>query len=366
MLLRDEPGEHRDRRLQLPRAAPQRDTRSASQDANRWRDEHPRAGRSDGGGARHLPPERTAAPARAPPHPRGQAGAPRRALGAARVPDARRGAEARRRRARSPRPSSSAPAAPSSRSFPCNSPRQRAACAPSAMPARLAVACSPSPSPPAPRSPRPAPRAAPPRTVPAASSAPAPACVGRACAERVRRADGAPRRAVRRAGGALRRALGERRRERAAPGRQGGQHRYAHRRRPQRRCHEGADSPLGAAAFRRVPPLLPLVEDPQKTGDFGVDLRIDKAGGKARSATPAPRSEGKEFKECVVKVFEGIDFLKPRGGTTTVSYSLRVHPRQGRRPRRGARSGPARCPRAEELDARRVPAGQKGCGEAAA
>ena len=36
--------------------------------------------------------------------------------------------------------------------------------------------------------------------------------------------------------------------------------------------------------------------------------------------------EGKPFEACVVHVYEGIDFLKPRGGTTTVSYSVRFTP----------------------------------------
>jgi hypothetical protein len=69
-----------------------------------------------------------------------------------------------------------------------------------------------------------------------------------------------------------------------------------------------------------------LVEDAKKTGDFGVDLRIDKAGGKAQVTHPRTALKGKDFKECVVKVFEGIDFQKPKGGTTTVSYSLRFTP----------------------------------------
>jgi len=66
--------------------------------------------------------------------------------------------------------------------------------------------------------------------------------------------------------------------------------------------------------------------DEKKTGDFGVDLRVDRAGGKAQVSHPRTTLKGKDFKECVVKVFEGIDFLKPRGGTTTVSYSLRFTP----------------------------------------
>lgn len=75
-------------------------------------------------------------------------------------------------------------------------------------------------------------------------------------------------------------------------------------------------------AFRRC---YRLAEE-QKKGDFGVDLRIDKAGGKAQVSHPRTALKGKAFKECVVKVFEEIDFLKPKGGTTTVSYSLRFTP----------------------------------------
>jgi pyruvate/2-oxoglutarate dehydrogenase complex dihydrolipoamide acyltransferase (E2) component len=63
-----------------------------------------------------------------------------------------------------------------------------------------------------------------------------------------------------------------------------------------------------------------------KGGDFGVDLRIDRAGGKAKVSHPRTTLKGKDFRSCVVTTFEGIDFLKPKGGTTTVSYSLRFTP----------------------------------------
>jgi hypothetical protein len=33
------------------------------------------------------------------------------------------------------------------------------------------------------------------------------------------------------------------------------------------------------------------------------------------------------FKACVVAAFEAIDFQKPKGGRTMVSYSLRFEPR---------------------------------------
>jgi hypothetical protein len=75
--------------------------------------------------------------------------------------------------------------------------------------------------------------------------------------------------------------------------------------------------------FRRC---FAQVEEAGKGGDFGVDLRIDREGGKARVSHPRTSLKGKEFKSCVVHAFEAIDFLKPRLRTTTVSYSLRFSP----------------------------------------
>jgi pyruvate/2-oxoglutarate dehydrogenase complex dihydrolipoamide acyltransferase (E2) component len=69
-----------------------------------------------------------------------------------------------------------------------------------------------------------------------------------------------------------------------------------------------------------------LVDDPKKGGDFGVDLLIEKAGGKAKVTNPRTSLKGKGFKECLVTAFEAIDFKKPRGGTTMVSYSIRFTP----------------------------------------
>lgn len=75
--------------------------------------------------------------------------------------------------------------------------------------------------------------------------------------------------------------------------------------------------------FRRC---YALVEDAGKGGDFGVDLRVDRAGGKAQVSHPRTTLKGKDFKACVVRTFEAIEFLKPRGHTTNVSYSLRFTP----------------------------------------
>jgi hypothetical protein len=68
------------------------------------------------------------------------------------------------------------------------------------------------------------------------------------------------------------------------------------------------------------------VEDPRKTGDLGLDLRIPKDGGKAGVSHVRTTIKGPAFRDCVVGVFERIEFRKPRGGTTIVSYSLRFVP----------------------------------------
>ncbi|XXY50462.1 hypothetical protein WME91_04865 [Sorangium sp. So ce269] len=75
--------------------------------------------------------------------------------------------------------------------------------------------------------------------------------------------------------------------------------------------------------FRRC---FALAEDPAKGGDFGIDLRIEKDGGKAEVRKPRTALKGEAFTKCVVGVFEQIDFQKPRRGPTVVSYSLRFTP----------------------------------------
>ncbi len=75
--------------------------------------------------------------------------------------------------------------------------------------------------------------------------------------------------------------------------------------------------------FRRC---FALVDDPKRGGDFGVDLLIEPDGGKAKVTAPRTRMKGSGFEDCVVKVFVGIAFLKPRFGKTMVSYSLQFTP----------------------------------------
>lgn len=68
------------------------------------------------------------------------------------------------------------------------------------------------------------------------------------------------------------------------------------------------------------------VDDQSKPGDFGVDLLIPAQGGKAAVSHPRTALQGDGFTDCMVQVFEAIDFQKPRKGKTTVSYSLRFTP----------------------------------------
>jgi hypothetical protein len=70
------------------------------------------------------------------------------------------------------------------------------------------------------------------------------------------------------------------------------------------------------------------VGDPARGGDFGIDLLIPAAGGRADVSHPRTSLRPDAFRDCVVAVFTAIDFQKPRTGRTTVSYSLRFTPVQ--------------------------------------
>lgn len=79
----------------------------------------------------------------------------------------------------------------------------------------------------------------------------------------------------------------------------------------------------------------PLAET-KGTPDVGVDLLIPEKGGRAQVSHPratllpggAPREA---FLACVVKAFEGVDFLPPATGRSTVSYSIRFTPAPSRK-----------------------------------
>jgi hypothetical protein len=83
-----------------------------------------------------------------------------------------------------------------------------------------------------------------------------------------------------------------------------------------------------APHFERFRACWSQVADPHHGGDFGVDLLIPAEGGRASVSHPRSRLGPDAFRDCVVHVFEEVDFAKPRGGRTTVSYSLRFEPRE--------------------------------------
>lgn len=61
-------------------------------------------------------------------------------------------------------------------------------------------------------------------------------------------------------------------------------------------------------------------------GDISVELRVERDGGKARVKPNKSTFKDREFNECIYKVFESIDFLKPKTGTTVLNFSLRFTP----------------------------------------
>jgi hypothetical protein len=67
-------------------------------------------------------------------------------------------------------------------------------------------------------------------------------------------------------------------------------------------------------------------DDPKKGGTFSIDVLIPADGGKASVTKHKTGIHGRGFTDCVVRVFESIDFLKPRKGKTKVSYGMRFTP----------------------------------------
>lgn len=65
------------------------------------------------------------------------------------------------------------------------------------------------------------------------------------------------------------------------------------------------------------------VDDPVKGGTFGVDLHIGRDGGHAAVKQPRTAMKGNGFRDCVVKVFEQVEFDKPKKGPTVISYSIK-------------------------------------------
>jgi hypothetical protein len=74
--------------------------------------------------------------------------------------------------------------------------------------------------------------------------------------------------------------------------------------------------------FPRYLDCYRLVEEPGKTGSFGVDLRIAREGGAPNVGQPRSALGGDDFKRCMVRAFESVRFEKPER-PTVVSYSVK-------------------------------------------
>ena len=68
-------------------------------------------------------------------------------------------------------------------------------------------------------------------------------------------------------------------------------------------------------------------EAQDKGGDVSLDLKIDRAGGKAEIKKYKSGVEGQAFEACIRDVFAAVGVLKPKTGTTVVRYSLRFTPK---------------------------------------
>ncbi len=64
-------------------------------------------------------------------------------------------------------------------------------------------------------------------------------------------------------------------------------------------------------------------EPPKKGATFGVDMRIKGEGGNPKVTNPRSGLRGDGVKECLVSVFESVDFPKqPKGVARMVSFSI--------------------------------------------
>jgi hypothetical protein len=66
-----------------------------------------------------------------------------------------------------------------------------------------------------------------------------------------------------------------------------------------------------------------MAEKTNKAATFGVDMRIDGGGGKPKVTNPRNGLEGKGVTDCLVSVFESIEFPpQPKNADRMVSFSV--------------------------------------------
>lgn len=64
-------------------------------------------------------------------------------------------------------------------------------------------------------------------------------------------------------------------------------------------------------------------EEPAKGGTFGVDLRVERAGGHPTIQAVRTAMKGEKFKACLERAFNGLTFGRPPKGPTVLSASVR-------------------------------------------
>ena len=70
------------------------------------------------------------------------------------------------------------------------------------------------------------------------------------------------------------------------------------------------------------------LDSPPKEATFGVDMRIEKDGGRAKISNPRNTFEDNALTPCFIAVFESVEFPKPKKPVAQiVSFSLRFRRR---------------------------------------
>jgi hypothetical protein len=82
-----------------------------------------------------------------------------------------------------------------------------------------------------------------------------------------------------------------------------------------------------AARFDSFKRCYQVIEVPEQKGTFGVDLLVPKEGGHAEASNPRTNLKGDAFRDCLITVFEDVNFDRPKRGATKLSYALAFEPR---------------------------------------
>ena len=81
-----------------------------------------------------------------------------------------------------------------------------------------------------------------------------------------------------------------------------------------------------AAEFDAFGRCYATTEAAGQRGTFGIDLLVPKEGGHPETSNPRTNLKGSAFRDCVVGVFGGVEFERPRRGATKLSYALSFDP----------------------------------------